>query len=63
MKPLIDDIIRTLQKNFDNFLATSDRVNVKQLFGAFTMDTVIQVAFGTKVDSLVDKDNLIIKKQ
>lgn len=43
MKPLIDDTVRTLQRNFTSALASSSLVNVKQLYGAFTMDTVIQV--------------------
>ena len=31
------------------------------MFGAFAMDTILQVAFGTKVDSLKDPDNKIVK--
>ena len=43
MKPFIDDTIRTLLGSFDSTLKHSNVVNVKHYFGAFTMDTVIQV--------------------
>ncbi len=33
---------------------------MKRVFGSYSMDIVIQVAFGTKVDSLVDENNQII---
>lgn len=34
--------------------------NVKSIFDAFTIDTIIQIAFGVKVDSLNDPTNPII---
>lgn len=40
MKPFIDDTIRTLIRNFEVSLTQSSNANVKQLFGAYTMDTV-----------------------
>lgn len=40
MKPFIDDTIRTLLRNFDVSLTQSANANVKQLFGAYTMDSV-----------------------
>src|SRR5699024_10452120 len=46
MKPFVDDTIRTLLKNFEEARATNKTVNVKHIFGAFTMDTVIQVCIG-----------------
>lgn len=60
MKPFIEDTVRTLLKNYNAAIEKDSVVNVKQLAGSFTMDTVIQVAFGTKVDSLVETDNPII---
>ncbi|KAJ6218346.1 hypothetical protein RDWZM_009503 [Blomia tropicalis] len=60
MKPLVDDTIRTLNKNMANAIKSSSDVNMKQIYGAFTMDTIIQVAFGTKVDSLVEPNNPVI---
>src|SRR5690606_13685901 len=59
-KPLIADTARTMLKNMDSAVTSSSLVNVKQIYGAFTMHTVIQVAFGVKVDSLVDGNNPII---
>lgn len=64
MKPRIDDSIKTLLVNFEKMQRNpnSERViNVKELFGAYSMDTIIQVAFGTKVDSLSDPNNAIIR--
>ena len=43
MKPFLDDTIRTLFNNLESTRASSDVIDVKQLYGAFTMDTVIQV--------------------
>jgi hypothetical protein len=34
---------------------------MKQLIGAFTMDTIIQIGFGVKTNSLIDPDNPITK--
>lgn len=39
----------------------SDTINVKEMYGAFTMDTIMQVAFGLKVDSLQDTDNQTVQ--
>src|SRR5699024_8785526 len=36
-------------------------LDVKLLYGAYTMDAVIQVAFGTKVDSLAEPDSPVIR--
>ena len=60
MKPRIDDIIGKLLKNFESTLKEGSSVDVKRLYGAFTMDTIIQVAFGAQVDSLADPNNPII---
>lgn len=35
-------------------------MDIKPLAGAFTMDTICQVAFGMKVDSLADESNHMI---
>ena len=49
MKPFIDDTIRTLLGSFDSTLKHSNVVNVKHYFGAFTMDTIIQVGVEEKI--------------
>lgn len=63
MKPCIDDICSVLIKNVNDSLLKSDDgiLEMKQFAGSFTMDTIIQVAFCTKVDSLIDPNNPIIK--
>ena len=44
------------KSDFKNFFS-SNIVEVKEIFGAYTMDTILQVAFGSRVDYLVEKDN------
>jgi cytochrome P450 family 3 subfamily A len=60
MKPLIDDCLKTLMKNFNQLSKDEKEIDMKRVFGAFTMEVVIQVAFGTKVDALIDENNQII---
>ncbi|XP_054163783.1 uncharacterized protein LOC128961559 [Oppia nitens] len=62
MRPLIDDCLHTLVTNLDKLSKESDEgvVDMKKVFGAFTMEVIIQVAFGTKVDALIDDNNPII---
>jgi cytochrome P450 family 3 subfamily A len=60
MRPLIDDCLKTLIKNFNQLLKDEKEIDMKRVFGAFTMEVVIQVAFGTKVDALIDENNQII---
>jgi cytochrome P450 family 3 subfamily A len=60
MRPLIDDCLKTLMKNFNQLLKDEKEIDMKRVFGAFTMEVVIQVAFGTKVDALIDENNQII---
>lgn len=38
----------------------SEEVNIKKVAGAYTMDTILQVAFGVKVDSMIDTNNPVI---
>src|SRR5581483_5546604 len=61
MQPLIDECVQTMINNFTNLTKSgATGLDVKKVFGAFSMDIVITVAFGTKVDSLIDEDNPII---
>ncbi|CAG2116253.1 unnamed protein product [Medioppia subpectinata] len=61
MRPLIDDCLQTLIKNIGKMSANSDHsVDMKTVYGAYTMEVIIQVAFGTKVDALIDDKNPII---
>src|SRR6266487_2418712 len=66
MKGLIDECIAILMKNYDKELVKNGDgncgdVDVKRIFGAYSMEVILTVVFGTKVDSLDDPDNLIVK--
>jgi len=66
MCPLIDECIKTLVTNLGKLIDKESpnkyaELDMKRIFGSFSMDIVIQVAFGTKVDSLIDEDNQIIR--
>lgn len=62
MRPLIDDCVSNLITNTNKLLKESDSqvVDMKRVVSAFTMEVVIRVAFGTKVDALIDENNPII---
>ncbi|XP_046563336.1 cytochrome P450 3A29-like [Haliotis rubra] len=50
----INDCARTLTTNFAKVMGKDAGVNMKQYFGAFSMDVICQTAFGIKVDSQTD---------
>ena len=62
MRPLIDDCLQNLIANTNKLLKESEKqeVDMKKVLSAFTMEVVIRVAFGTKVDALIDDNNPII---
>ena len=43
MKPFFDDAVQTLLKNFEDARLKSDEVLLKNMYGAFTLDTLFQV--------------------
>ncbi|XP_054167648.1 cytochrome P450 3A8-like [Oppia nitens] len=72
MIPLIKECLQTMDKNLERVAAdaaTADgssqlpllETDIKQLFGAYSMEVIIQVAFGVKVDVMIDEDNPIIR--
>ncbi|XP_054154723.1 cytochrome P450 3A24-like [Oppia nitens] len=65
MLPLIDECLETMDKNLRTMSADNgssrDGSDMKRLFGAYSMEVIIQVAFGVKVDALFDEDNPIIR--
>src|SRR6218665_1337200 len=63
MKPILNKTAQTLVDNFENALKESkdNTIELKNVCGAFTMDTIVQIAFGAKVDSLADRDNPLLK--
>ncbi|XP_054159158.1 cytochrome P450 3A11-like, partial [Oppia nitens] len=62
MLPLIGDCLKTLDHNLDIASKTSsaDGYDMKRLFCSYVMEVILQVAFGIKVDALMDADNPII---
>jgi cytochrome P450 len=60
MKPIIDDCVQSLINDFNRLIKDNNEIDVKRVFGAFTMNVIIQVAFGTKVDALNDESHPII---
>lgn len=61
MKPRLDYTLVKLMDNFSSAVEKgSSEVDMKRLYGAMAMETIIHVAFGVKVDSLADPTNPII---
>lgn len=60
MKPCMDDTVRTLLSNLEKCRQVSEDVNCKRLYGCYTMDSIVQVAFGLKIDSLTEKNHPVI---
>ncbi len=61
MKPRIDSALGKLTDNFSSAVEESgEAIDMKRLYGAMAMETIIHVAFGVKVDSLADPTNPII---
>jgi cytochrome P450 len=62
MQPLIDECVQTMVENLKKLCKSGEaEMDVKEVFGALSMDVVITVAFGTKVNSLMDVNNPIIE--
>jgi cytochrome P450 len=60
MRPLLQECLNTLINNLENFSESGKESEMKRVFGAFSMEVVITVAFGTKVNALIDETNPII---
>ncbi|CAG2105687.1 unnamed protein product [Medioppia subpectinata] len=61
MMPLIVECRNSLIDNLDKIAKTDGQTDMKRLLGAYAMEVVIQVAFGTKVDAMFDENNPIIE--
>lgn len=59
-KTCLDDTVRTLLANIEKSRLQSEDLNLKMLYGTYTMDSNVQVAFGLKIDSLAEKDHPVI---
>lgn len=62
MLPHIFSTTQTLLTNMNDHLEKNGSVmELKHMTNAFTMDTIIQTAFGTKIDSLKEPNSPIVK--
>lgn len=61
VKYYIDENIQLMSKHLDEKIANDPAVNMKEIVGGFTMDTIIQISMGIKIDSIQDPNNLIIQ--
>ncbi|KAH9526637.1 cytochrome P450 3A4 [Dermatophagoides farinae] len=61
MKPCLDDTIKLMAKNLDEKILKNPAVNMKEIVGAYTMDSIIQISMGIKIDTIHDPNNLIIQ--
>lgn len=61
IKCSLDDTVKTMLKNIDKKMLNDPVMNLKDISGAFLMDTMIQIAFGAKIDSINDPNNKFVK--
>ncbi|GFU22126.1 cytochrome P450 3A1, partial [Nephila pilipes] len=61
MVNIVKDCCQTLVKNFQNFTETGKKIDVKEIYGAFTMDVIASSAFSTKLDSHNDPQNRFVR--
>src|SRR6218665_1964198 len=60
LKSVLDETVGTLLKNTNDSIATvSNDLDVRDLFGAFTMNSIIQMAFGIRINCVADRSNPI----
>ncbi|XP_054155685.1 cytochrome P450 3A8-like [Oppia nitens] len=61
MLPLITDCLKTLNCMLETAsLETGQPYDMKTVYCGYTMEVILQVSFGVKVDAMLDKDNPII---
>ncbi|OTF78683.1 hypothetical protein BLA29_003577 [Euroglyphus maynei] len=60
-KYCIDETYQSMALHLNEMIEKDPTINVKQVIGAFTMDTIIQISMGMKIDSLQDPNNIMIK--
>ncbi|XP_054723292.1 uncharacterized protein LOC129233267 [Uloborus diversus] len=57
MMSIFEECAQTIVKNFTTAAQKGESVDVKRLYGAFTMDVIASSAFSTKIDSHNDPKN------
>ncbi|GBN31144.1 Cytochrome P450 3A13 [Araneus ventricosus] len=61
MMGIMKDSSQTAVKNIKALIGKGEPIQVKRLYGAFTMDVIASSAFSTKIDSHNDPDNQFVK--
>ena len=61
VKPTLDENIQLMCKHLNKMIENDPCVNMKEVVGGFTMDSIIQISMGIKIDSLQDPNNPIIQ--
>ncbi|GIX78376.1 cytochrome P450 3A12 [Caerostris extrusa] len=59
---IFKDCAKTAVENFKSEIASGKTIEVKRIFGAFTMDVIASSAFSTKIDSHNNPDNMFVAK-
>ncbi|GFY41651.1 cytochrome P450 3A9 [Trichonephila inaurata madagascariensis] len=61
MMSIVKDCSKGVVDNFKKFSTKGRPLDVKRMYGAFTMDVIASAAFSTKLDSLNDPENEFVK--
>ncbi|GFX75022.1 cytochrome P450 3A21 [Trichonephila clavipes] len=61
MMNIVKDCSKGVVDNFKKFSTKGKPLDVKKMYGAFTMDVIASAAFSTKLDSLNDPENEFVK--
>ncbi len=61
MRPLIDECLKALVQNLQIISESGQESEMKRIFGAYSMEVILQVEFGIKVNVLFNKTNPIIR--
>ncbi|GBN73407.1 Cytochrome P450 3A27 [Araneus ventricosus] len=61
MLPIFKDCTEALLNHFRTFANEGKAVDVKRMYGAFSMDVIASSAFSTKIDSLNDPNNKFVQ--
>ncbi|CAE1295561.1 unnamed protein product [Acanthosepion pharaonis] len=61
MVPLIEDVLKTFEKNLNKIADSKEATDVTILFSGYTMEVIASTGFGIEVDSQEDPDSPIVK--
>ncbi|CAE1295568.1 TBXAS1 [Acanthosepion pharaonis] len=61
MVPLIEDVLKTFEKNLNKIADSKEATDATVLFSGYTMDVIASTGFGINVDSQEDPDSPIVK--